>query len=133
MSKYNIEFYEEDKHYDIFCKLWDSHKWPHVEKHFLPKTGIVVVENKRPICGGFLYKTDSAFCLMEWIVADKELDKEVRANGLDKLIKTLSKMAEKDNFKLIFSSLSHPNLISRYQKHGFLPSDTGVTNMVKRI
>ena len=133
MSKYTIEFYSPEKHYEIFCEWWKEYKFPCLEQEALPKNGIVVYKDEKPICGGFLYITDSTFSIMEWIITKKGTHQETKSEGLDKLIKTMTAMAEREGCKIIFSSLNHPTLIERYQKHGFVASDKGMTNMVKRV
>ena len=115
--------------YTKLASWWSAHKWPVLPEHYLPKTGIIVESNSNPICAGFLYRTDSAFAWLEFVVADPNSDKIERRQGLDLLVAALLDEAQKQGFSAVHTSAQHPSLIDRYVSHGFTVSDTNMTNL----
>ncbi len=115
--------------YHTVCEWWRQHNWDCVPKDCLPVTGYIIDD----VCVGFLYKTDSKIAWLEYIVSNKNSDKEVRNKGLDKVIDTLINDAYESGFKALFTSVEHPALIERYAKHHFVSTDKNVTNMIRRL
>ena len=72
-------------------------------------------------------------CLLEWVVADKTCDAEKRSLAIDLVMETLSKKAEQDGFRCIFASIKNESLRQRYENLGFVTTDTGITNLLRRI
>lgn len=123
--------------YNTLVSWWkqytDWEKNP-VPEGILPPTGIIVMQDDKPICAGFLYETIGNNCTwMEWIVADAQSDKETRAICLDKLVKTLTNIAKVKGYGFIFTSVKHPKLMERLESFGFLKGDGGMTNMIKGL
>jgi hypothetical protein len=111
-------------------KTWaDARKFPLVPQEFLPSIGFIH-EN---YCVGFLYKTDSKICWLEWVISNPVSDKPARDKALNELLSALVEIAHKEGFKAIFSSLEHKGLIERYNSLGFVETDKGMTNMVRRL
>jgi hypothetical protein len=115
--------------YNMLSVWWNAHKWPPMPEQFLPPTGRVVEINGKPVCAGFLYKTDSAFAWLEWLVSDPSSGKMERSQALDSLIAALISDAQALGFQAIHTSARHPGLIDRYQAHGFVLADSQMTNL----
>lgn len=109
------------------CRWWKAHNFTALTLATLPTTGFII----DGVCAGFLYSTDSDFCLLEWVISNPEISKEERAKGLDLLIDTLLETAKEKGFRLVFSTLEHPKLIQRYEDHGFQITDKNMTNLIK--
>jgi N-acetylglutamate synthase-like GNAT family acetyltransferase len=124
----NIRMFEKTD-YPQVSQWWTEHKWPSIDHEHLPENGYIV----EGYCAGFIYKTDSAFGLLEFVVANPKTDKDERAEALDLLLDTMIKKAKELKIKSLFTSLEHPKLIERYRKHGFMVSDTNMTNMIMRL
>lgn len=117
------------EHYEDVCDWWRETDWAPVPVHVLPPTGVMVLSNGAPACAGWLYKTDAPMGHMEWIIANPKVRRTARSMALDALISALLGHAKQANIKLIFTSTMHPQLIARYEKHGFMKTDTGMTNL----
>lgn len=115
--------------YALLSEWWAAHNWPPMPEQFLPRTGVVVEVEDKAVCAGFLYKTDSAFAWLEWVVSDPKSDKLERSQALDTLIGSLLHIAQSLGFQAIHTSARHPGLIERYQAHGFVLADTQMTNL----
>lgn len=115
--------------YFELCGWWNKHNWPCIPLDHLPENGFIV----EGLAAGFLYKTDSKFGLLEFVVANPDSSKEDRAQALDLVIDNTLNLAKELGFKSIFSSITHPKLIQRYQEHGFMMTDENMTNMIRRL
>lgn len=115
--------------YHVICKWWRDHNWMCVPKDCLPKTGYMI-DN---VCAGFLYKTDSKIAWMEYIISNKDSNKDERNQGLDMLITKISDVAKESDYKILYTSVMHPKLIERYNKHEFVVTDKDMSNMIRRL
>ncbi len=118
------------EHYETVKTWWEFWKWPAVPPPMLPRTGFIIEDADGQICAGWLYKTDSKWAVLEWIISSPKARGMRRKAGLDHLIRALVDEAERMGFEGIFTNVRHAALISRYEKHGFAVTDRGMTNMV---
>lgn len=121
----------EDSHYPMLCEWWESHKWPVMPRQFLPQTGIISKKDDVYLCAGFLYKTDSDLCWLEYLISNRQGLREYHSEGVDKCIEALLNEAKRSQFKAVFTSCRNKPLISRYEKHGFGISDSEMTNLIR--
>lgn len=113
---------------------WEMQGWATIPKEALPKTGVVVeTDDKTAICAGFLYKTDSNVCLLEFIVADPLSDTMERGQALDVLIEELVDRAKQMEFVTVFTMATNTRLIDRYKEHKFQVTDRGMTHFVRHV
>lgn len=121
-------------HHSIVSKWWEAQKWPVIPLEMLSKNGLLVeTDDGRLACAGWLYSTDSKISWVEWIVANPDVRREERSKALDYLIETLTTTARVLGFNTLFSSVKHPLLIDRMQKHGFHVTDKNMSNMIGRV
>jgi hypothetical protein len=125
-----VEFFEPQKHYETVAGWWAAQDWPVMPLTHLPKTGFVVSHQGKPACAGWLYKTDSAMCWLEFIVASPEIRHEPRSAVLSVLVSSARMAAELMGFQTIFMSTASQSLGSRLGAHGFKASDKSMTNYV---
>ena len=112
--------------YETLCMWWKQHEWLPVPVQCLPMTGFIV----DGLAAGFLYKTDSNIAWLEWVVANKESDKEERSKAIDLVVDELILRAKELGYTRIFTSTNNPKLEARYHKHGFGSFDKNVTQMI---
>lgn len=117
-------------HYEIVSSWWKQHNWPVIPLSHLPQLGFVSFIDDIAAAAGWLYQTDSAFCIFEWIVVNPEIRREKRTLALNALIKKAKEAAKVMEFETIFMSVRHAPLVSRLEKHGFVPRDQHMTNLV---
>lgn len=115
--------------YGAISEWWTAQKWPVIPREMLPGTGAIVPGR----AAGFLYKTDSQIAWLEFVVANPASDKMERRAALDAVIQSLLATAQSMGFRAVFTSCQHPGLTARYQEHGFQVTDTGMTNLIRRI
>lgn len=123
--------FSSDEHYEQICSWWRAHNWPVLPVEALPAIGRVVSHNGVNVCAGFLYRTDSAICLLEWIVSNPDFkDKPTRSDAIDFLIQNLLGAAQKLRPSIVFSYAKNDRLLKRYQDLGFQVSDKDMTHVV---
>lgn len=120
-------------HYPRICEWWAAHGWPALPFDALPKTGAVALHEDRPIAAGFLYKTDSTIAVMEFLIADPASDKIVRGEALDNIVQSLVASAKEQGFSTIFTSTVHRGVIERQKKFGFVVTDEGASQLIRRV
>ncbi len=99
----------------------------------LPTHGLVVMHDERPVCAGFLYRTDSTLGVFENVLGNHALDSYTRGAGLDILINAVVTLATELGMQGLFSAFGQTSLVERAKKHGFEEAGANVTNLVRRL
>lgn len=102
---------------------------PEFLEFMLPYTGFIAED----VCAGFLYKTDSSLAWLEWLVTNPMASSIERHEALDLVIDNLVSEAKAWGAKAIFTSTDNQQLVDRYTRHKFLPTDTKVTHLIRGI
>ncbi len=124
----SVEFFDPSTHFETIGSWWTAQGWPVIPLSHLPRTGIVVLVDGKPAAAAWIYKTDSAICWLEWVVADPQVRGELRSSVLSVLISTGKIVAKSLGFDEAFMTIKHDSLGKRIQAHGFVARDEGATN-----
>ena len=119
--------------YLTIANWWSDWGFPIIPPDYLPTTGVMMEDEENQYCAGWLYQMDCKLCMIEWIVSNKNAPTKQRSEALNLLIENLCGIAKDRGFKSVFSSLKIPSLIKRFEKQGFLSTDTGMTNVIRRL
>ena len=122
-----------DKDYGILKKWWEKHGSDLPKPEFLSETGLVIEVNGEMTAAGFIYKTDSAFCIFEWFVVNPDSEKKHREMALDYLVESVVEWKEKAGFKVIYTSTKGKRMINRFKEKGFMAIDTGMTHLFEGV
>lgn len=122
-----------EDNYPILEDWWKAHNWPVIPMDHLPKYGCIVYQDATPIIAGFVYKTDSAFCLFEFIVANPAIKGLRRRIAFDLLVATVVEYTKEIGGKSLFTSVSNASLMTKLESNGFIKTDTGMTNFIRRV
>ena len=133
MSKINIELFKAETHYEIISKWWKDQRWPIIPLSHLPKVGFVIYFDQIPVIAGWLYKSDSAFAHLEWIVANPEVRGFRRSECFKALVDRVKRAANEMGFKSIITSVQNRSLIKRLKSSDFTVTDEGMTNLIFNI
>jgi len=106
-----IEKFNAEKHYSNIKELYNKYNLEGIPLEFLSDFGLVISNSNNIICAGWLYTTNSSVCYIENFIANKDLDKNTRKEGLQSLFRELIKNAKENKFKLILTNSKHNNLI----------------------
>lgn len=128
-----FEFFKPNKHYLIVSKWWSEQKWPVIPLSHLSQTGILVSHNGIPAACAWIYKTDSAFCWLEWTVANPEVRHEERSLAISGLVSCAKMLAKSMGFESIFMNLKSVSLATRIEKHGFTKTEENTANYICKL
>ena len=121
---------------DLLVVWWKDWGFTPPDREVLPdnaKSGLIVFDNTKPVCAGFIYLTNSKVVLIEWIISNKKYNnkrKKVKALNflLDALILTCSKL----KIKYIKADNESKSLTKAFEKKGFKKGDV-LTHLIKKI
>ena len=71
--KFNIRKLEPSDYNIYLVKWWKDWGWTAPDKGFLPEEGtggILISDDKVPICAGFLYLTNSKVAWVDWVISN---------------------------------------------------------------
>ena len=127
------EFFNPTKHYVEICNWWVAQGWEPIPMDHLPQYGIVVYAGEVMACAAFVYRTDSAFCLLDWIVANPTVRKQERTDCLNMLFEAAQMVAKEMGFKSLFTTTKNSTLISRMEINGFEVQGERMTNLILKV
>lgn len=127
-----LKQFKADEHYEILTEWWEKQDWAPVPVAGLPATGLIAYKGNEPLAAAFLYDTDSAWALLEWIVGNPDSDKQDKRKAIGQIIDGLVVFAELKKKKFIHTVTRHKGLLKIYENHGF-EGPSPVTELVRRL
>lgn len=111
-----------------FIALW-AHKrgMPLPNPDYYGECGMIILDKGIKICSGFLIRTDCKFALIGNIMSNPDVEREQRDKCLDFMIVALLELARQCGFKLVCGSSNSERLLAKFEKHGFLRREKGIT------
>lgn len=119
--------------YEIVKGWWEKHSWPVIPKASLSSTGFIVKDGTNSVLAGWVYHTNSDIAWLEFVISNPEIKGEIRDQAFDLLFNVTSEYAKVNNFKNIFTSVKHPNLMKRLEKNQFVKADENMTNFIRSL
>lgn len=84
-----------------------------------PPTGLIVEINNRPICAGFIWKTDSKIAVFSMPISTMHAEKSHRNVALNELIESVKLQSKLMGFSTIFAPVNNKAFLNRLEKAGF--------------
>ncbi len=113
------------------CRWWRHYDWGEIPLSLLPARGFVVKDNDLLVCACWIYEDKtSAFGMLEWVVANPDINSIKSVKGLHLLIDTASKYASQHGL-ILHTTVRVKGLIKLYEKYGFITADEEMTNMAR--
>lgn len=124
-----------DKDYQDVAAWWKAWGWPEIPREALPEMGLIVSEGEVKICAGFLYRTDSCMCCIDFFVSNPEAEKKQRDAAMQMLINSLVGKAKESGFKAVFSFVRRKDggLIRRMIRAGYTVTDREMCHLVRGL
>jgi len=132
--EFNIRQLNPSDYDDVLVGWWKDWGWEAPAKDFLPENGeggLMVLDNDKPVCAGFLYISNSKVAWVEWIISDKNY-KEKRTKALNLLLEGLILTSKNLKMKYIFATNNNQHLIKKFLDLGFKKGGT-TTELIKVI
>jgi len=127
----------KESDWETLLKWWDSWPdWTAPSKDFLPDNGtggIMVEKNNKPIVAGFIYETNSASVLLEWIVSDPEYRDNDRREAVELLITEAEKSTKALGYNYMFTIGRNKRLIETHKKLGWFVDDKPSYEITKKL
>ena len=128
----------DESHYDeVLVGWWKDWKWVPPLKDFLPdngKGGLIIYDEKTPVCAGFIYMTNSKVAWIDWIISNKDYKKKPnRQQAISLLIHTLTQIAKNADNAFAYALLKHKGLIGVYEQEGYVAGDQYTKEMIKKL
>jgi hypothetical protein len=136
MALYIRELNETD-YDDILVGWWEQWEWTAPQRDFLPdngKGGIIVYDDKTPVCAGFMYLTNSKVNWVDWIISNKEYTKKPeRKEAIELLVSALTEICKKSGGKYAYALIKNNSLINTYETLGYIKGDNYTSEMIKLL
>ena len=134
--KFNIRKLTEND-WDTLVSWWDAWpSWVNPPKDFLPDNGtggLIIEKNNIPIVAGFLYFTNSAAVLLEWIISNPKYKEKDKKEAIDTLIKSAEIFCKNNNKKYMFSIGRNKSLINIHKKLNWSIDEKASYEITKQI
>lgn len=128
-----VRAFKLSEDYVMMESWWNAHgSFPPKTEH-LPSTGIVIEAGSKPVCAGFLYRTDSKICVFEFVVSDPLANKQIRDSALTQLIRSAKEWAKNESFSLIYTSVNLAKYINRLKEEGFIQADNNMVHLFYEV
>ncbi len=115
-------------------KWWESWpKWQAPAKDFLPETALIVEKNNTPIVAGFLYFTNSAAVLLEWIISNPEYKEKDKKKAIETLVSSAEIFCKNNDKKYMFSIGRNKSLLNIHKQLDWTVDNDPSYEMIKKI
>jgi hypothetical protein len=124
-----------EKDWSMLCSWWKGHNWPIPNNDALPENGtggIIIEENNKPVIAGFIFKTNSKGCWLEFIISDPDY-KDDRTHIIDKLIDDAEKIAIDMGFKYMLFIGKSNGIRKSMRNKGWLEDPQPSYELMKKI
>ena len=123
--------------WDTLCEWWSAWpEWNAPGKDFLPKNGtggLMIRKNGIPIIAGFIYETNSASILLEWIISNPDYRDEDRQQAVEMLIIEAERKTKELGYNYMFTIGRNKNLIETHRKLGWHVDDKPSHEIIKKL
>ena len=104
--------------YDIVSSWWKAHGWAPVPEKLLARTGLVAENDGHPVAAVWVYRTDSAVLLAEWLVADPEASPKDSYRAVTNLLDSVKLLADYSGCAVLMF-VQEEGLLRKLEKEGF--------------
>lgn len=132
--EFNLRKLNSTDYENILVGWWKDWEWTAPPKDFLPENGeggVIIFDEEVPVCAGFMYATNSKVAWIEFVISNKNYDREKRKEALILLVDTLNNICRDGGFKYGYSILHSKSLIETYESLGYVKGDSNFFEMIK--
>jgi len=123
--------------WETLVEWWDSWPdWATPEKKFLPGDGtggLMIEKNNEPIVAGFIYETNSASVLFEWVISNPNYRDKDRQLAVEMLITEAEKRTKELGYDYMFTIGRNKSLIETHKKLGWHVDDKPSHEIIKKL
>jgi hypothetical protein len=120
-----------EKDYMVIAPWWTAHGFPEVPITMLPKSGVVITDEGKPVAAAWLYMSNSnGVAMMEWVVTNPENTPKQSVSAIRCLVGAVREMAKNCGYSFILAAAKQPSLIRLFERGGFMKTDEGMTHLL---
>ena len=127
----------KESDWDTLVAWWDSwNDWTTPTKEFLPANGtggIMIEKDGKSIVAGFIYETNSASILLEWIISNPDYRDKDRQQAVEMLIIEAERKTKELGYNYMFTIGRNKNLIETHRKLGWHVDDKPSHEIIKKL
>lgn len=113
--------------YDMVSEWWTAHGWHSVPQEFLSKTGLLIMDEDGTFRAAiWIYRTDSAVSMAEWLVTNPENTPKQSYAAVKKLLTDVKLIADASGSYLM-TFLQDESLVKIFKKQGFIVEEKQYT------
>lgn len=130
----NVRHFNPENDYADVSAWWRAHKWPPIPREVLPFLGFIAESDQGKLAAQWVYEAKTGnICYIEFLISNPQADKLERKDAIDLVISKSLREAKERGYLFAYTSVKHPLLVPRLEKHGFAISDREMTNMTYQL
>lgn len=129
----DVTEFNPSAHYEGLKTMWAQYDWIAPEISVLPQKGFVALINGNPVAASFCYLSCSGMALLDWIIADKKIEAEVRGKAVAKTIMACKAYAISQKKQVLYTITANTHLQNIYKKIGFKDMEKNATSMAMSL
>lgn len=126
-----IRPFNSDEDYSTVYEWWTGHGFPAISDNKLPPFGWIATADGIPVAASWAYMCNggTGVAMIEWSVTNPGAGRTA-ALGLSRLIEFMISELNRLDYDFILTATKIEGLIKLFKRHGFEPSDEGMTHLI---
>jgi len=132
---FNLRKEEDFKHfYPILRDWWEGKKgFKAIDPQFLSPNGMMVSHKGKYICAAWLYRTDSLYGVINWIITNNYKEGKVKKKALNFLLYKLEEKAALLGIALLYIPMETKSIKNLLNKEGWLNTSNNISEFFKQV
>lgn len=128
---------EEDfnKYYPLLKTWWEGKggQWEAIRPEFLSSRGMIIKDKDQYVCAAWLYTTDSAYGVINWVISNNESDPKTKKKCIEFMLGKLENYARFLGIGVIYMAMETRSLKSILKKQNFLMTSNNISEFFKKL
>lgn len=131
---FNVRNEEDYKKYYPTLKSWWEGKggaWQSINPFLLSSRGMIVKKDDKYICAAWLYTTDSAYGVINWVITNNDSDPKTKKKCIEFMLNKLEEYAKFIGIGMIYMAMETRSLKKVLENQGFLRTSNNISEFFK--
>ena len=129
----NIRPFDFDKDYAEVSSWWTKQSWPVMPKNYLSASGFIAVDDENKYAVTWVFKTDSPFYIMEWLVGNPDVSFEKRKEGVDMVVESASEYSKSCGAKHLLTMTNNTRFCEKLKELKFTETDNNMVHFMRSL
>lgn len=133
---FNINNKEDlNKYYPLLEEWWKGKgdKWNTIPPQYLSTTGFIIKDQREYICAAWLYRTDSKYGVINWVITNNHSKPRTKKRCLEFLLQKIQGYAEFINIDMLYLVMETKSLKKILGEQGFIMTSNNISEFFKKI